>query len=161
MFFKLYINGRQLLCWGIEPAARPQGKVVKSIWAPSWFDDQVGFEERNFVFLAGQGIKSAAEDGGLIEVQAFRAKARKARAPKLEEYRYPENYGIAAPSIGLSDRPENASFFDYHLIDPKDIPYATFKLHYRSLKSLEQLNLIPPTVLGIRSSTFGNISSRG
>lgn len=63
--------------------------------------------------------------------------------------------GDSAPSIGLLDRPEDACFFDYHLTDAKDLPYATFKLHYRSSWSLQKLNLVPSTVLWLRSPASG------
>lgn len=85
-----------MLSWGIQPVLGKHSKVVRSIWAPGpQYGDLAGLEERNFVFLPGQEKKSAAEDGGLIEIQTFRARARKARAPNLEEYRYPQTYGIA------------------------------------------------------------------
>lgn len=96
MFFKLFINGRRIVSWGIEPVLGKQSKVVRSIWAPGpQYGGMAGLEERNFVFLPGQENKSAAEDGGLIEIQVFRARARKARAPNLEEYRRSQAYGIA------------------------------------------------------------------
>lgn len=54
-----------------------------------------GVEKRNLIFLPGQENKSIAEDGGLIEIQAFRASARSSRAPVLDEFRYYDNYGVA------------------------------------------------------------------
>ena len=90
------MNGRRIASWGIDLAVRPQGRVVKSLWAPGGqYNNQIGLEERDFVFLPGQENKGVAEDGGLIEIQAFRAKNRWPRAPKLEEFRFLENYGIA------------------------------------------------------------------
>jgi hypothetical protein len=47
------------------------------------------------------------------------------------------------PSQGLVDRPQDAKFYNWHLKDPKDRPYATFKFHYRTWESLQSLNLIP------------------
>jgi len=96
VFFRLYMNGRPIAAWGVDPVVRPNGKIVKSLWAPSaLYADQVGLEGRNFVFLPGQEHKSVAEEGGLIEIQVFRARERRARTPRLEEFRYQENYGIA------------------------------------------------------------------
>ncbi|KAK3308744.1 uncharacterized protein B0T15DRAFT_117377 [Chaetomium strumarium] len=150
VFFRLYMNGRSIASWGIDPNVRPKGKVAKSLWAPSgMYYDEVGFEGRNFVFLPGQDHKSVAEDGGLIEIRAFRAKERRARAPRLEEFRYQENYGIAAPSIGLLDQPQDVCFYDWHLLDAKDSPFASFRLHYRSWKKLKELNLIPANELDL------------
>jgi len=45
------------------------------------------------------------------------------------------------------DQPQDACFYDWYLVDPKDSPFATFRFHYRSWKNLEQLNLIPPIEL--------------
>ncbi|KAK3986297.1 hypothetical protein QBC44DRAFT_384148 [Cladorrhinum sp. PSN332] len=144
IFFRLYINSRPIAAWGVDLAARTRGKVVKSLWAPgARYNDQVGFEGRNFVFLPGEEKKSVAEEGGLIEVHAFRAKERRARSARLEEFRYQENYSIAAPSVGLVDQPQDASFYDWHLLDAKDCPFTCFRFHYRSFKNLEELNLIP------------------
>lgn len=47
------------------------------------------------------------------------------------------------PSQGLVEKPQDAKFYDWHLKDPKDWPYAIFKFHYRSWESLQSLNLIP------------------
>lgn len=49
----------------------------------------------------------------------------------------------SAPSGGLIDNPQDVTFFDFHLVDPKDEPFASFRFHYRSLANLHQLNLIP------------------
>jgi hypothetical protein len=96
MFFRLYMNARPIAAWGVDLRIQQTGKVVRSLWAPcEMYNKQAGFEGRNFVFLPGQEFKSVAEDGGLIEIHAFRARARRARAPRLEEFRFQENYGIA------------------------------------------------------------------
>ena len=47
----------------------------------------------------------------------------------------------------MLDRPQDACFFDWHLLDAKDSPFASFRIHYRSWKSLKELNLIPATEL--------------
>ena len=58
----------------------------------------------------------------------------------------------SSPTVGLLDQPQDACFYDWHLIDAKDEPYASFRFHYRSWKSLEQLSLIPHKELGIMQS---------
>lgn len=64
----------------------------------------------------------------------------------------------SAPSGGLLDNPQDVTFFDFHLIDPKDEPFARFRFHYRSLVNLHELNLIPSDDSSIyntfSSSTF-------
>lgn len=94
--FKLFLNGRAITTWGIDPTEKQHGTVVKSLWAPGpSYNGQAGLECRNFVFLPGQETRSPAEDGGLIEVKVFRARDRKAQAPRLEEFHPQKNYGIA------------------------------------------------------------------
>ncbi|AEO56298.1 hypothetical protein MYCTH_2057586 [Thermothelomyces thermophilus ATCC 42464] len=111
VFFRLYMNGRPIAAWGIDPVVRLKGKVTKSLWVPSeLYHGQVGFEGRNFVFLPGQEHKSVAEDGGLIEIQVFRARERRARAPRLEEFRHRESYGIARSF--RSDNTDEAVFHE-------------------------------------------------
>lgn len=43
----------------------------------------------------------------------------------------------------MLDNPQDVTFFDFHLIDPKDTPFASFRFHYRSWENLRQLNFIP------------------
>ena len=50
---------------------------------------------------------------------------------------------ISMPTAGLLDKPQDAKFYDWHLKDPKDSPFVTFKFHYRSWESLTTLQLIP------------------
>ena len=47
------------------------------------------------------------------------------------------------PTGGLLDKPQDAKFYDYHLEDPKDTPFAIFKFHYRSWETLTSQELIP------------------
>ncbi|KAF3770692.1 hypothetical protein M406DRAFT_240032, partial [Cryphonectria parasitica EP155] len=159
LFFKLYMNGRHITSWGINPSIKSHGRAEKALYEPSdrWDQEedgvvfkQEGIEARYFYFTGNQQELSAADNGGLIEVQAFRAKGRKRRAAKLDQYRVQDKYGITAPSGGLLDNPQDITFFDFHLIDPKDAPFATFRFHYRSWDSLNQLSLVPaddPSIL--------------
>lgn len=49
------------------------------------------------------------------------------------------------PSGGLLDMPQDAYYYEWHLINPKDEPYAKFKFHYRTWDNLAALQLIPPS----------------
>lgn len=49
----------------------------------------------------------------------------------------------STPSGGLVNNPQDVTFFDFHLVDPKDAPFAIFRLHYRSWANLEELNIVP------------------
>ncbi|KXJ92791.1 hypothetical protein Micbo1qcDRAFT_173947 [Microdochium bolleyi] len=161
IFFKLLMNGRHIVSWGIDTTQRNEGTVARALYHPSTKQDNkrasreqptTRIESRYFHFAPEREPKSAAEDGGLIEVRVFRCKGRQRVAAALDHYRDQEKYGIASPSGGILDRPEDTCFYDYHLLDAKDSPYATFLFHYRSMKYLEQLNLIPALQLRSQSS---------
>lgn len=97
------MNGHLITSWGIHsdneisglPRRAISGTVVRALYEPGerWHE-AVGIETRYFYFMPGLDKKSAAEDGGLIEVQVFRSKGRKRRAPKMTEFRNQERYGI-------------------------------------------------------------------
>ncbi|KAM0558143.1 hypothetical protein ACHAPJ_004827 [Fusarium lateritium] len=63
--------------------------------------------------------------------------------PMLAKHRGQETYGIGSPSGGLLESPEEARFYDWILIDPKDLPFVSFRFHYRSWSNLRQLSLAP------------------
>jgi hypothetical protein len=107
----MYMNGRLITSWGIhsddEKGGQPKrtigGTVVRALYEPGerWHDKAsgtdwkaIGMEARYFYFMPGLDKKSAAEDGGLIEIQVFRSKGRRRRAPKMGEFRNQERYGI-------------------------------------------------------------------
>ncbi|KAI0472184.1 hypothetical protein GGR56DRAFT_682681 [Xylariaceae sp. FL0804] len=152
IFFKMAINGRHIVSWGIDTTSRPSGSVTRALYEPCdkkrdrpdfGHTGPTGIETRYFHFMLGLDKKSVAEDGGLIMVQVFRCRGRRRITPQLDSYRHQDRYGITYPSGGLVDNPEDATYFDYHLVDAKEAPYATFCFHYRSMKHLEQLNLVP------------------
>ncbi|KAI1864911.1 uncharacterized protein JN550_008731 [Neoarthrinium moseri] len=160
LYFKMFTNGRLITSWGIPTHSADGGlcqqpvssTVVKALYEPGqrWYNQgtgsegrAVGIETRYFHFMNGLDKRSVAEDGGLIEIQVFRSSGRKRRAPRLPEFRNQEQYGIASPSGGLVENPQDATYYDWLLVDPKDAPYATFRFHYRSMNHLLQLSLVP------------------
>lgn len=118
LFFKLHMNGRHITSWGINPKIKTKGRVEKALYEPCsrWNQEenglvfkQEGIEARYFYFVSDQQQTSVADDGGLIEVHVFRAKGRKRRAAKLDQYRQLDKYGItyvssrALDPLSLSD----------------------------------------------------------
>lgn len=104
LYFKVFMNGHQVASWGTNPSRHPLGSLSRALYKPGdrWKDqygdinlDQVGMEARYFSFMLGLENKSAAEDGGTIEVQVYRASKQRRVAPELQEYRCQERYGIA------------------------------------------------------------------
>lgn len=53
-----------------------------------------GTEVRPFFFTKEDANTTAAEDGGLIEILVFRARGRRRRVPKPEEFRAQDKWGI-------------------------------------------------------------------
>ncbi|UPL01787.1 hypothetical protein LCI18_012721 [Fusarium solani-melongenae] len=152
LYFKIFMNGRNVTNCGVNPAAHASGSITRSLCEPSdrWhykengvLHKREGIEARCFYFLPTSSRTSVADDGGLIEIQVFRAKGRKRRSPILGKHRNQDTYGIATPSGGLVESPETACYYDWILIDPKEFPFVSFHFHYRSWANLCQLNLAP------------------
>lgn len=90
-----------------------------------------GIQSRPF-FFAPDTQHEVGADGGLIEIRVFRAKGRRLRAADPVDFRKgQEKYGLDLPRGALLDCPEDARFYDWLLVDPKDSPYAAFRFHYR------------------------------
>ncbi|KAK1240632.1 hypothetical protein MKX07_004660 [Trichoderma sp. CBMAI-0711] len=150
LYFKLFINGRSITSCGIKPGAEA-GIISRALFEPSdrWHLQQngvllkrSGIESRSFCFAPGPDAVAAADDGGLIEIQVFRAKSRRRSTPQLAPYRDQEQYGIISPSTGLLEHPEDAIYYEWNLQDAVDTPYATFCFHYRAWSYLWDLNLV-------------------
>ncbi|KAL7930553.1 hypothetical protein V8C35DRAFT_330376 [Trichoderma chlorosporum] len=150
LFFKLLMNGRNIASCGIKPGTA-SGTITRALFEPSdrWHLKQdgvllkrSGIESRSFCFSPGPDAIAAADDGGLIEVQVFRAKSRRRSTPRLAMHRDQEQYGIISPSTGLLEHPEEAVYYEWVLQDAKEAPFATFCFHYRSWTYLWDLNLV-------------------
>ncbi|KAF5620284.1 uncharacterized protein FTJAE_11695 [Fusarium tjaetaba] len=151
LYFKIFMNGRNVTNCGVRVLDGTSGSITRSLCEPSerwkYKEDGVlrirdGIEARCFSFLP-HAHQSVAEDGGLIDVQVFRAKGRIRRLPILESHRGQESYGIGSPSGGLLDSPDEAGFYDWILMDSKESPFVSFRFLYRSLLNLRQLSLAP------------------
>jgi hypothetical protein len=101
-FFKLYINGRHITNCGIKPDT-VSGTISRALYEPSdrWHLKQngtllkrSGIESRFLCFSPGPGAIAAADDGGLIDIQVFRAKSRRRSTPQLAPHRDQQQYGI-------------------------------------------------------------------
>ena len=99
------INGRQAVSWGVDLTETLAGAAHQALFEPSAYYQhsdngiimtQYGIESRCFRFVTHRsGEASFTDDGGLIEVQVFRAKARARRAPQPDQYRGHDKYGVA------------------------------------------------------------------
>ncbi|KAI5458375.1 hypothetical protein BGZ63DRAFT_44832 [Mariannaea sp. PMI_226] len=179
LYFKLFLNGRNVTNWGTNIAPQTTGSVTRALFEPDerWHykengvvHKREGIEARCFYFLPGSSATSVADEGGLIEVEVFRSKGRKRRTPMLEFYRSQECYSIASPSGGLLESPGEAHYHHWLLVDPRECPFISFRFHYCSWNNLQQLNLIPaeatfesyqpdtPSPLSFRSQVYSSHS---
>ncbi|KAL7907990.1 hypothetical protein GGI35DRAFT_486916 [Trichoderma velutinum] len=142
LFFKLFMNGRNTTSCGIKPGTA-SGTITRALFEPSdrWHLKQdgvllkrSGIESRSFCFSPGPDAIAAADDGGLIEVQVFRAKSRRRSTPQLAREE--------SPSTGLLEHPEDAIYYEWILQDATEAPFATFSFHYRAWAYLCDLNLV-------------------
>lgn len=104
LLFKLFMNGRHIASCGLK--MKPDtvsGTISRALYEPSdrWHLKQngtllrrSGIESRSFCFSPGPDAVAAADDGGVIEVQVFRAKSRRRCNPQLVSHRDQERYGI-------------------------------------------------------------------
>ncbi|KAI0135284.1 hypothetical protein F4814DRAFT_400448 [Daldinia grandis] len=165
----MIINGHSAVAWGIDTTYCATGSVSRSLFEPGdGLRDKngnvpIGIEARYFHFVHGPNQALGSGDGGLIEVQVFRCRGRKRIAVELDPYSHlhQERHGITSPSGGLVNNPQDATFYEYHLEDAKDSPYATFCFHYRSVQYLMQQNLIPKYEPGFRPASISSNSSPG
>lgn len=105
VLFRITINGRFIMSFGIDLAETTVGAAHQALFQPSEHyqhnDNGVlmteyGIESRCFRFISyGKGDKSIGYDGGIIQVQVYRAKARRRVAPEPTPYRGNDNYGVA------------------------------------------------------------------
>ena len=102
-YFKLYMNGRHITSWGANSSTQPNGQVMRGLFDPSerWNYKENGTvfkhngtEVRPFFFAKEDVDRSAAEEGGLIEAVVFRARGRRRRMPKPEDFRSQDQWGI-------------------------------------------------------------------
>ncbi|RFU23957.1 hypothetical protein B7463_g12377, partial [Scytalidium lignicola] len=171
-YFKLFMNGANVASWGVDTKTMPSGQVMRGLFEPSsrwnYKDDGIlhkndGVESRHFYFANEVSPRSVATDGGLIEIIVFRATGRKQRVARKEYFRDQERYGIKMPSNGLLEHPKDSQYYEWYLKDPKDKPFVSFSLHYRSWDYLKMLQIIPssysrsllstsPTPISVRPS---------
>lgn len=117
LLFKLFMNGRHITSCGIKPDTI-SGTISRALYEPSdrWHLRQdgtllkrSGIESRSFCFSPGPDALAAADDGGVIEVQVFRAKSRRRYTPQLVAHRNQQQYGImdVNPEVKREDEGED------------------------------------------------------
>lgn len=103
LYCKLLMNGRHIQSCGF-PARKPAGyQIMKGLFDPSAeynYTDETGTAfkscglERRAFFFSQEETASALDEGGVIEIQFFRAKGRQQRTQDPPEFRDQERYGL-------------------------------------------------------------------
>lgn len=158
-YFKLLINGRQVVSWGCGEEDKWQGKTMFSMFASQIKVDDTWIpciETRSFSFGRGEDNDPTEPKQDCIEIRMFRARARKRIEPQLQglretpaadlDHHAETRWDDASATIGLFNRGplfygQPKRFYKYALLDPVDAPYITFRFHYRPLAQLERLGV--------------------
>lgn len=159
-YFKLFINGRQIVSWGCGEEQKWQGKTMFGMYASCTLMDRKWvpcIETRTFSFGRGEDGNDTTEPRqDFIEIRMFRAKARKRTDPEMQglaesqaadlDHHRDTRWDDASSSIGLFNRGplfigQPKRFYKYALLDPVDVPHITFRFHYRPLPQLERLGV--------------------
>ena len=98
-YFKLYMNGRHINSWGINPRTKPKGQAMRGIFhaskklkAEATIIDPA--EVKSFFFNEENRNKPTSDDGGLFEVKVFRACGKRRRTPILDAFKSQDKFGI-------------------------------------------------------------------
>ena len=104
LYCKLLMNGRHVQSCGF-PALKPAGyQVMRGLFDPSdvynYKDEKgialknCGLERRAFFFAEEVTAGSPLDEGGVIEIQFFRAKGRQQRMQDPPEFENQDGYGL-------------------------------------------------------------------
>lgn len=85
IFFKLYLNGKQVITWGAGEKQHWKGKAIWSLFqGTSPFKGHQVVERRGFCFQEEDDPEDDLHDLGILELKVYRARGRK-RADKVLE----------------------------------------------------------------------------
>lgn len=103
LYCKIWMNGRQIQSCGY-PADKPASyKIESGLFDPSaehHYKDEDGVEikncglERRAFFFSECVVDSVMDEGGVIEIQLFRAKGRQQRVQDPPKFAQQERYGL-------------------------------------------------------------------
>ncbi|KAI9837440.1 MAG: hypothetical protein M1837_002962 [Sclerophora amabilis] len=151
-YFKMFINGRHIVSWGVSKAHKYAGKTMFGLFDAG--EDWMGVRkvEKRVMCFSGANTRGVGTSGSL-EVRVFRAKGRKRCEPVLEELngRRPgrrkadgSGDGVDLLRGGTLEPEDPQRYYRYALIDPLDQPFATFRYYFRSWDQLQALGIISP-----------------
>ncbi|KAF2757859.1 hypothetical protein EJ05DRAFT_485944 [Pseudovirgaria hyperparasitica] len=150
-FFKLSINDTDVVSWGVGKEEDYQGKTMHALYeaTETWNARSSATERRGFFFAANSRQDDNLEGnyGARFEIRVYRAAGRQRIAKDMNQYRdtiqgRKRPTGLEILSVGQVKKEQPKRFYKYALVDPVDMPYATFRYYYKTLDELKRLEIL-------------------
>ncbi|KAF2635754.1 hypothetical protein P280DRAFT_522872 [Massarina eburnea CBS 473.64] len=165
-FFKLFINGAQIVNWSTGKEEGWKGKTAFGLFETADANGKKRVEKRVLFFappddaLTGRGwsaVTDPLDEKSVIEIRVHRAHGRKRAPREMPVYAETEHgknpRGINLKFGGRAGPEHPKQFFKVALIDPIDEPFARFRYYYRTLDQIRELGL---TLEGEHDSDAGS-----
>lgn len=175
-YFKFFINDACVVSWGCGEENGFKGKTMYGLYdsGERWMGEP-GVDARVFSFANESTTHRRMNSnlGQVMEVRVYRARGRKRTKPKLEDFETvitrSRNASQSSQPKGSKNQPRNIKgdinmleagmlpddhpkrYYTFSLLDPLDLPFATFRWYYRTWAQLEALGVTKP--LAARSSS--------
>ncbi|KAL9117197.1 MAG: hypothetical protein Q9187_006267, partial [Circinaria calcarea] len=166
-YFKLFVNGTPILSWGCSEDDGFKGKTMFGIFETELQDGAKALEKRLLGFGPDEPKAAKMHKGSLsdvMEVRVFRSRGRTRIHPVTANFletpfgvatiskAKSKDGGISLPRAGLLALNQPRRYYRYHLLDPLDKPFATFRYYHRTWDELERLGVISPSPSSDQSS---------
>ncbi|KAL9005266.1 MAG: hypothetical protein Q9188_001935 [Gyalolechia gomerana] len=175
-YFKLFINDACVVSWGCGEENGFKGKTMYGLYdsGERWMGEP-GIDARVFSFASEATTNRPMNNtlGQVMEVRVYRARGRKRTKPDLKDFQdviarprtqsqtpQPKSSrnqrrnikgGISMLNAGMLPDDHPQRYYTFSLLDPLDLPFATFRWYYRTWAQLEALGVTKP--LSTRSSS--------
>ncbi|KAI4188182.1 MAG: hypothetical protein L6R41_002307 [Letrouitia leprolyta] len=184
-YFKLFINDACVVSWGCGEENGFKGKTMYGLYdsGERWMGEP-GLDARAFSFANDVTTHRSMNStlGQVMEVRVYRARGRKRAKPKLEDFQtviarsrnqsqnlqpknsrsQPRNIegGISMLEAGMLPDEHPKRYYTFSLLDPLDLPFATFRWYYRTWAQLEALGVTKPLAARSSSETDEQVSPK-
>ncbi|GAB7357994.1 hypothetical protein MBLNU230_g0161t1 [Neophaeotheca triangularis] len=148
-YFKILCKGECIASWGVGQRQDWCGKTMFVLrdGGKDGYGDRI--KEKQGFFFPPFGYQGDLE-GAFLELQVFRAKARRRDVVRYENLQHPATAGgnLRLTPIGTVKKGEPQRMYEYALKDPIDRPFVTIRYSCRTNEQLDELDCTasePPT----------------